>query len=70
MSEEYAKDNPDSIELIQNMKESLADQVNLVQEGLILHVEKMDTAMKGLHDKMEEMFQSMKISIEEYVFYF
>lgn len=58
LSEKYEQENPDekSLEFIEQMKKSLAEQTNQVRDGLVLHSKKMDPAIIGLGLKVSKVY--------------
>ena len=49
------------------MKEAIIEQVNLTRDGLVLHEQKMDANIAGLHEKLTEMFSTVCTELGKYV---
>ncbi|XP_022091656.1 dedicator of cytokinesis protein 1-like isoform X3 [Acanthaster planci] len=61
----YAAEHPENGIHITRLKELFAEQVALVEVGLMLHRNKMKEDLKPFHQKMEVMFERRKEQVEE-----
>nr|CAB3239393.1 dedicator of cytokinesis protein 1 [Phallusia mammillata] len=61
----YIKDNPDDHGKIATLKDLIASQIPLLDEGVRLHGELAPAALKPFHQNMETCFQDLKANVEK-----
>ncbi|XP_066913128.1 dedicator of cytokinesis protein 3-like isoform X3 [Clytia hemisphaerica] len=64
LSPEYLEENPKDEEKVEELKEALIEQSNILNDGLKIHEYYVNESLRPFHDKMMLMYSAMKISIE------
>lgn len=60
-NEEFERENPEKlVSLVKLLKEELAKQLSILEEGMTIHKKKCTAEMVGLHDLLEVKFVEMK----------
>ncbi|XP_073238831.1 dedicator of cytokinesis protein 1-like [Porites lutea] len=56
----FVKENPDSADYVERLKSSLVEQVEILEEGMGVHGNRITAALKPLHENLEKRFKEMK----------
>jgi len=65
-NEEYLAKNPKHSSFMEELKELIVDQVDLLEQGLALHKVRAPEDLRPFHEKMEKCFKDMKAKITPY----
>uniref|UniRef100_A0A8D8XE50 Dedicator of cytokinesis protein 1 n=1 Tax=Cacopsylla melanoneura TaxID=428564 RepID=A0A8D8XE50_9HEMI len=60
----YLISNPDDAMFVSKLKDLIASQIPLLEVGLTLHAQRMESDMRPLHEHLESTFLAMKHSVE------
>ncbi|GCC33624.1 hypothetical protein chiPu_0012094 [Chiloscyllium punctatum] len=63
-TEKYMYEHPEDMENIMKLKDLIAWQIPLLEEGIKVHGKKVTEALKPFHDRMEECFAQLKTKVE------
>ena len=64
-TDQYIEEHPEHAEKIQVLKNLIAEQVPLLENGIKIHQYKKTEDLKPLHDRLETMFDTMRSQVEE-----
>ncbi|TRY86430.1 hypothetical protein DNTS_004205 [Danionella cerebrum] len=64
-TEAYMKKNPEHLERIEVLKQLIALQIPLLDEGIRIHGEKSTEQLKPLHNRIVTCFQDLRIKVEK-----
>eukprot|EP00795_Rhopilema_esculentum_P012407 gene12407-3070_t len=65
-NEDYVTQNPMHSSFLDELKELIVDQVDLLEQGLALHKARAPDELKPFHEKMEKCFKDMKTKVAPY----
>lgn len=60
---EFAKQNPDMVQHVNRLKSFIVDQMNLLENGLVLHGEIAPAGVQPLHNRLLERFAQLRQSV-------
>nr|XP_058959333.1 dedicator of cytokinesis protein 1-like [Pocillopora verrucosa] len=61
LTPEYIKQNPDYAPYVEKLKELIVDQVEILEEGMVLHGSRVSADLKPFHENLEKRFKEMKV---------
>jgi len=65
-SREYISKNPDDELLITQLKDSIVEQVDILEQGLQVHKQVVSPELEAFHKKMETVYKETKIRVAPY----
>ncbi len=64
-SAEYAQENPDKRPSVVKLKESLHEQIDILEKGLAIHAKICPEDFGALQEQLESQFASMKTALSQ-----
>lgn len=64
LTDEYIQQNPHNAHLVNELKESVASQIPLLELALMVHRAKAPQNLLPFHDKLEKCFAEMQTNVE------